>query len=161
MAPGNSLGINQYINRPVLPVSEEERRRTLNPALMVLTHPQLESWHRDAIRQATGDYGIGIIFVPLFRDEAEHEVEPYEMDQDELPVLKPLDANLVRSFTSFDALRAAQDVEKKNQPKYGKGKEGNLEEEMVLEVDVRGRVRNIIEEVTRGVRNVMSYPISE
>ena len=39
--------------------------------------------------------------------------------------------------------------------RYGKGKEGNLEEEMVLEIDVGGTVEVIIEEVVEGVRDVM------
>ena len=141
------VGMSQYINRPVVAISsEDEARRRLNPALMVLTHPELEAWHKDAIRQATGEYGIGIIFVPLFKSNVE--------DEDELPVLKPLHPSMVSGFTSFDAIREGVD-EGKN-AKYGLGKEGNLEEEMVLEVDVGGRVEDIIEEVVSGVRNVMS-----
>lgn len=148
MASGGIFGTSQFSNRPVLTSSEEESRRKLNPALMVLTHPELEAWHRDAIRKATGEYGIGIIFVPLFRTDAEHD--------DELPVLRPLDPRTISGFTSFDAHRAAAGgVDDGKSLEYGKGKEGNLEEEMVLEVDVRGSVEEIIEEVVRGVRNVM------
>ena len=118
---------------------------------MVLTHPELEAWHKDAIRDATGEYGIGIIFVPLFTTDAEHDDE-----EDELPVLRPLDPRTISEFTSFDALRAAAGgVDGGKKLKYGKGKEGNLEEEMVLEVDVGGSVEEIIEEVVRGVRDVM------
>ena len=39
--------------------------------------------------------------------------------------------------------------------KYGKGKAGNLTEEMVLEIDVGGGVEDIIEEVVNGVQDVM------
>ena len=145
-------GTSQYIHQPVFTISEEERRRTLNPALMVLTHPELEAWHKDTIRKAIGEYGIGIIFVPLFTTDAEHEDEL----EDELPVLRPLDPRTIGEFTSFDALRAAAGgVGGGEKLKYGKGKAGNLEGEMVLEVDVGGSVEEIIEEVVRGVRDVM------
>ena len=155
MTSGGILGTSQYINKPVFTVSEEERRRKLNPALMVLTHPELEAWHKDAIRKAIGEYGIGIIFVPLFKIDAEHDDELDKKGNDELPVLRPLDPRTISEFTSFDALRAAAGgVDGGKKLKYGKGKEGNLEE-MVLEVDVGGSVEEIIEEVIRGVRDVM------
>lgn len=147
MASGGIFGTSQFSNQPVLTSCEEESRRKLNPALMVLTHPELEAWHKDAIRKATGKYGIGIIFVPLFRTDAEHD--------DELPVLRPLDPRTISGFTSFDAHRAAGGgVDDGKILEYGKGKEGNMEE-MVLEVDVRGSVEEIIEEVVRRVRDVM------
>jgi hypothetical protein len=154
---GGIFGTSQYINRPTFTISEEERRRKLNPTLMVLTHPELEAWHKDAIRKATGEYGIGIIFVPLFKINAEHDDDKLEKKgKDELPVLIPLDPRTISGFTSFDALRAAAGgVDGERKLKYGKGKEGNLEEEMVLEVDVGGNVEEIIEEVVRGVRDVM------
>jgi hypothetical protein len=123
---------------------------------MVLTHPELEAWHKDAIRNATGEYGIGIIFVPLFKIDAEHDDELEKEENDELPVLRPLDPRTISEFTSFDALRAAAGgVGGGNKLKYGGGKKGNLEEEMVLEVDVGGNVEEIIEEVVRGVKDVM------
>ena len=156
MAPGGIFGTSQYINQPVFTISEEDRRRILNPALIVLTHPELEAWHKDAIRKATGEYGIGIIFVPLFKINGEHDDELEKKGEDELPVLRPLDPRTISEFTSFDALRAAAGgVDGGKKLKYGKGKEGNLEEEMVLEVDVGGSVEEIIEEVIRGVRDVM------
>jgi hypothetical protein len=156
MTSGGIFGTSQYINQPVFTISEEERRRKLNPALMVLTHPELEAWHKDAIRKATGEYGMGIIFVPLFKIDAEHDDELEKKGKDELPVLRPLDPTTISEFTSFDALRAAAGaVDGEKKLKYGKSKEGNLEEEMVLEVDVGGRVEEIIEEVVRGVRDVM------
>lgn len=154
---GGIFGTGQYINKPVFPISEEEMRRKLNPALMILTHPELEAWHRDAIRGAIGEYGIGIIFVPLFEDDAEYDKGLERKGNDELPVLRPLGPSTMSEFTSFDALRAAAGgVDGGKNLKYGKGKEANLEEEMVLEVDVGGSVKQIIEEVVRGVRDVMS-----
>ncbi|RDW72185.1 hypothetical protein BP5796_08219 [Coleophoma crateriformis] len=150
------LGANQFVNKHVFTVSEVDRRRALNPALMVLTHPELEPWHREAIRGAVGEYGIGVIFVPLFRTDAEEEEEEDDDDEEELPVLRPLDPRMISGFTSFDALKAAVGaVEGGERLKYGKGKAGNLEEEMVLEVDVGGRVEDITEEVVKGVEDVM------
>ena len=156
MASGGIFGTSQFSNRPVLTASEEESRRKSNPALMVLTHPELEAWYKDSIRKVTGEHGIGIIFVPLFRIDAEHDEVLEESKLNELPVLRPLDLRTVSGFTSFDALRAAAGgVDGGKKLKYGKGKEGNLVEEMVLEVDVRGGVEEIIEEVVRGVKDVM------
>jgi hypothetical protein len=148
----SGISTNQYIHQTVFTISEEERRQKSNPALMVLTHPELEAWHKDAIRDATGEYWIGIIFVPLFTIDAEHDDEL----EGEFPVLRPLDPRTIGEFTSFDALRAAAGcVDGGEKLKYGKGKAGNLEEEMVLEVDVRGSVEEIVEEVLSGVRDVM------
>ena len=156
MTSGGIFGASQYINQPVFTISEEERRQKLNPALMVLTHPELGPWHKDAIRKAIGEYGIGIIFVPLFKIDAEHDDELEKSGKDEFPVLRPLDPRTISEFTSFDALRAAAGgVDGGKKLKYGKGKEGNLEEEMVLEVDVGGSVEEIIEEVVMGIRDVM------
>ncbi|KAF2469608.1 uncharacterized protein BDR25DRAFT_304341 [Lindgomyces ingoldianus] len=152
--PSDNVG---YINQSVFAISEQEQRRKSNPALMVLTHPELEPWHKDAIRQATGEYRIGIIFVPLYKADTEQDDENEE--EEEFPVLKPLDPATIRGFTSFDALRAAAgggDGDRLGKKlKYGKGKEGNLEEEMVLKVDINGGVEEIIEEIVDGVRDVM------
>jgi len=156
MIPSGILGTSQYINQPVFPISEEESRRKLNPALMVLTHPELKAWHKDAIRQAVGEYGIGIIFVPLFKIDAEHDDELEKKGKNELPVLRPLDPRTMSEFTSFDALRAAaRGFDGGQKLNYGKGKNVNMEEEIVLEVDVGGSVEEIIEEVVRGVKDVM------
>ena len=155
MTSGGILGTSQYINQPVLTFSEDERRRQMNPALMVLTHPELEAWHKDAIRKAVGEYSIGIIFMPLFKIDAEHDDELEKKGKDELPVLRPLDPRTISEFTSFDALRAASGgVDGGKKLTYGNGKEGNLEEEIVLEIDVGGSVEEIIEEVVRGVKDV-------
>lgn len=156
MPSGGIFGTTQYINQPVFAISEEERRRKSNPALMVLTHPELEAWHKDAIRKAVGEYGIGIIFVPLFKIHAEHDDQLDREEEDELPVLIPLDPRTISGFTSFDALRAtAGTVDGGKKLKYGKSREGNPEAEMALEIDVGGTVEEIIEEVVRGVKDMM------
>lgn len=157
MTSGGVLGKNKYVNQPVFTVPENERRRKANPALMVLTHPALEPWHKDAIRQATSEYGIGIIFVPLFRTEAEQVgAGDIEGEEKELPVLRPLDPRMIKAFSSFDAFRAATGGgASESMLKYGHGRAGCLEEEIMLEVDVRGNVEETIEEVVRGARNVM------
>lgn len=129
---------NEFVSRPVFALSGAQREEKDNPALMVLTHPRLEGWCKDVIRKAVGEYGIGVIFVPLFEEEEEEEGE--------VPLLKAFEA---RDFQSFDAFREAR-------LRYGKGKGGRLDEEMVLEIGVEGSVDEIIEEVLVGVRDVMS-----
>jgi hypothetical protein len=92
----------------------------------------LEQWHKDSIRKAVLEYGIVIIFVPLDEDE-------------ELPVLKPLDPRTMTSFPSLGTFGAAP------------GAAGStLDEEIVLRVDVEARVEDIIEEVVDGVRDIMA-----
>lgn len=44
-------------------------------------------WHRLAIRHAVGDYRIGVIFVPIYRDIMEEEEE----QENCLPILRPWD----------------------------------------------------------------------
>ncbi|WYZ44883.1 hypothetical protein EsH8_VIII_000199 [Colletotrichum jinshuiense] len=123
-----------YINKPLAPaLSDDERLRRANPALMVVTHPELEQWHKDSIRKTVGEYGIGLIFVPLYEDEDE---EP--------PVLKPLDPRTMTSFASLGSFGAA------------KAAGATLEEEFVLRVNVEAKVEHIIEEIVEGVREAMS-----
>ena len=137
---------NPFVNKPAaFANSEEERLRKANPALMVLTHPQLEAWHKDAIRKSLVEYSIGVIFVPLFEDATASE---------ELPVLRPLDPRMVSGFTSFDALRAASGLGA--DAKYGHGKPADLQEEILLNIDTEGSIEEIIEEVVAGVKNIMS-----
>lgn len=153
---GSAFPTQQHINQPVFTVSEEERRRKLNPALMVLTHPELEVWHKNAIREATGEYGIGIIFVPLHKTGTDAS-EDREEEEVELPVLRPLDPSTIAGFTSFDALRAAgAGLNAGRRLKYGKGKKGSLREEMLLDINVDGNVEDITEEVINAVNDVMS-----
>ncbi|TVY86051.1 hypothetical protein LAWI1_G008940, partial [Lachnellula willkommii] len=124
----------KYVNRPppvpALFLSEDEKLRK-NPALMVVTHPELEPWHRDAIREAVGEYGIGVIYVPLLQDE-------------KLPVLKPLDPRTMTSFAALGDLGARE-----------KAGGASLGEEILLRVDGEGSVEGIIEDVVEGVREIM------
>jgi hypothetical protein len=157
MTSGAAFGTKQYVNQPVFTISAAERLRKSNPALMVLTHPELEAWHKDAIREVTREYGIGIIFVYLFKTDGEHNDGEDMEEEEELPLLRPLDPTTISGFSSFDALRAAAGgTDSGKRLKYGMGKPGNLEEEMVLKIDVGGSVEDIIEEVVSGVRDVMS-----
>ncbi|MCJ1475925.1 hypothetical protein MMC13_004589 [Lambiella insularis] len=122
----------KYINKPpALTLSEDEKLRMANPALMVVTHPDLEKWHKDSIRKAVGEYGIGVIFVPLSEDE-------------ELPVLKPLDPKTMTSFASLGSFGTAQ------------GAAGaTLNEEIVLEVNVEAKVEDLIKDIVDGVRDII------
>ncbi|TVY56866.1 hypothetical protein LCER1_G004946 [Lachnellula cervina] len=124
----------RYINRPppVAALSEDEKLRKANPALLVGTHPELEQWHKDSIRKAVGEYSIGVIYVPLLGDE-------------ELPVLKPLDPRTMTSFAALGSFGA---------PRKAVG--ARLDEEIVLRVDVEGNVGEIIEDIVEGVREIMS-----
>lgn len=118
----------QYTNNPMFTMSELDRLRKENPALMVLTHPELESWHKDVIRSATGEYGIGVIFVPLYED-------------DDLPVLKPLDPRTMTSFGSFGGLASAA--------------VGKTDEEIVLRIDVQASVEDIAQEIVNEAKSIM------
>lgn len=126
----------QYINKPpIVALSEDEKLRKANPALMVVTHPILEQWHRDCIRSAVGEYGIGVIFVPLCEDE----------EEEELPILRPLDP---RTMTSFGSLEAAFGAVPRS---VGR----TLAEEILLRIDVDAKVENLVEEIVDGVRDIM------
>ncbi|CAN8097029.1 unnamed protein product [Discula destructiva] len=133
-------GAGKYINKPppTVTLSANEKLRRANPALMVTTHPVLEQWHKDSIRHVVGEYGIGVIFVPLDEDEDEDE-------DDELPVLKPLDPTKMTSFASLGSFSAAK------QSAAG----GSLEEEIVLSVNVEANVEHLIEDIVDGSRNIM------
>ena len=122
----------QYINKPpTVTLSEDEKFRKANPALMVVTHPILEQWHKDSIRSVVGEYGIGVIFVPL-----------YEEEDEELPILQPLDPRTMMSFGSLEAV-----------PKSA-GK--TLGEEILLRVDVEATVEDLAEDIVDGVRDIMN-----
>lgn len=123
-----------YTNRPPLTVtlSENDKLRGANPAFMVVTHPILEQWHKESIRHVVGDYGIGVIFVPLDQDQ-------------ELPVLKPLNPRTMTSFASLQFSDHAQTTTPV----------GSLDGEIVLDVDTELKVEDIIEEVVRGVQDIM------
>ena len=101
---------------------------------MVVTHPDLEQWHKDSIRKAVGEYGIGVIFVPL------------DQDDEELPILKPLDPKTMTSFASLGSFSTAQ----KAAPC------ATLDEEIVLRVDVGAKVEDLAEEIVDDVREIMT-----
>jgi hypothetical protein len=116
-------------------LSDEEKLQKANPALMVVTHPELEAWHKKSIRTVVGEYGIGVIFVPLEGEEGEEGVG-------ELPVLKPLDPRTMTSFGSFGVVQ--------------KPAAKTLDEEIVLKVDGGGNVEDIIEDIVSGVNEIMN-----
>ncbi|RYP66004.1 hypothetical protein DL769_006161 [Monosporascus sp. CRB-8-3] len=83
----SGMPTTKYVNKPpTSTLSEDEKQRKANAALVVVTHPDLENWHKDSIRRAVGEYGIGVIFVPLYDEE--------------LPALKPLDPKTMTNFAS-------------------------------------------------------------
>ena len=127
MSAGTSA-VAKFVHKPVptFTLSEKEKERIANKALMVVTHPPLEAWHKEAIRKAVGEYSIGVIFVPLGEEE-------------ELPILKPLDPRTMMSFGSFG----------------GGKKTKTLDEEILVSVDNEGNVEDIIEDVVSGVREII------
>ncbi|KAK6866222.1 hypothetical protein PG995_002750 [Apiospora arundinis] len=147
----------QYTNKPVFAEPDAAaRERRANPALMVLTHPELEGWHRTAIRESVGEYGVGVVFVPLYRDSSsstdEDEDEDEEEEEEDLPVLKPLDPRTMTSFGSFDQIASAALSSSKKQPAGGPGLLG---EEIVLKVNVEGQIEELIQEIVEGARDIM------
>lgn len=126
-------GAPKYINKPpVATQSEDERLSRANPALMVLTHPGLENWHKECIRKTVGDYDIGVIFVSLDEDE-------------ELPVLKPLNPRTMTSFGSLGTFGTARRVVRQT-----------WDEEMVLRVNVDANVEDLAGEILDGVQDIMN-----
>ncbi|KAG8531168.1 uncharacterized protein KY384_004526 [Bacidia gigantensis] len=146
---GSGVQTQKFVNRPPVAVlSDDERLRKANPALMVVTHPELEEWHRECIRKSVGEYKIGVIFVPLFVEEGLRDgdgVLEEEEEEEELPVLKPFDPSGIANFTSLGDFGAA---------KMDRAK--TLDEEIVLKVDVEAKVEELIEEIVEGVRDIMS-----
>ncbi|KAK7949648.1 hypothetical protein PG996_000234 [Apiospora saccharicola] len=162
----STTGATQYNTnrpppRPPPPASFEAepdaaaRERRANPALLVLTHPELEGWHRAAIRETVGEYGVGVVFAPLYRDGSDtntedDDEEEEEEEGEELPVLKPLDPRTMTSFGSFDQISTAAASKSVRGP--------SLDEEIVLRVNVEGRVEEVIREVVEGAREIMAVP---
>ncbi|KAE9362789.1 hypothetical protein N431DRAFT_433543 [Stipitochalara longipes BDJ] len=123
--------VAKFVNKPLstFTLSEKEERMA-NKALMVITHPELENWHKKAIRKAVGEYGIGVIFVPLGEDG----------EEEELPILKPLDPRTMMSFGDFG----------------GRNKiTRTLDEEIMVSVVGGGNVEDVIEDVVSGVREII------
>jgi len=126
---GLSDAASVHINKPPMAIqSEVERLHGANLSLLVVTHPKVESWHRQCIRKAVGDYGIGVIFVPLDVNE-----EP--------PLLKPMDP---RSMTSFGPLLGAFGTVRSS---WG--------EEVSLEVNIDANIEDIAQEIVDSVRDIM------
>ncbi|KAK0864239.1 hypothetical protein LTS02_006063 [Friedmanniomyces endolithicus] len=122
-----------YINKPpTATYPEEARLRKANPALLVVTHPGLHSWHKTCIRMAVGEYGIGVIFVPLDED-----AEP--------PMLRMLDPQTMTSFTSLSEFSKAQTAVQRD-----------WSDEIVLNVDIEATVSDISEEIISGVQEIMN-----
>ncbi|KAK4561389.1 hypothetical protein LTR86_004706 [Recurvomyces mirabilis] len=121
-----------YTNRPPLAaLSNEARLRHENPALLVLTHPELESWHKRCIRHAVGEYGIGVIFVPLD-------------DDSEPPSLQILNPQMFTQFTSLEEISAAR-----------KSAPHDWSDEITLGINVEAKVEEIANEVVEGVRKII------
>ncbi|KAJ4409177.1 hypothetical protein N0V82_009529 [Gnomoniopsis sp. IMI 355080] len=135
---GGAPGAARYINKPppTVTLSEDEKLRKANPALMVVTHPVLEQWHKDSIRHVVGEYGIAVIFVPLDEDD----------EDEDLPVLKPLDPRTMTSFASLGSLCNAQT----------NTAGGSLDDEIVLSINVASKVEDLIEDIVHGVRDIMN-----
>ncbi|KAK8019195.1 hypothetical protein PG990_004333 [Apiospora arundinis] len=132
------------------------RERRANPALMVLTHPELEGWHRTAIRESVGEYGVGVVFVPLYRDSSSSTDEDEEEEEEEdLPVLKPLDPRTMTSFGSFDQTAAVAAAALSSSKKQPAGGPRLLGEEIVLRVNVEGQIEELIQEIVEGARDIM------
>ncbi|KAK6843795.1 hypothetical protein PG987_004655 [Apiospora arundinis] len=150
----STTATTQYTNKPVFAEPDAAaRERRANPALMVLTHPQLEGWHRTAIRESVGEYGVGVVFVPLYRNSSSSTNEDEEEEEEEdLPVLKPLDPRTMTSFGSFDQIAAAAALSSKKQPAGGPSLLG---EEILLRVNVEGQIEELIQEIVEGARDIM------
>lgn len=110
---------------------------------MVLTHPKRDPWHKWAIRTAVGDYGTGVIFVPLEEEEEEEDGEDGD-DDEELPILWPLDPTTMTNFP----LSVGHFIKRTTGW-------GNLDEEMILHVNVHNDVEGTTAQIIKGVRDVM------
>lgn len=85
-----------------------------------------------------GDYGIGVIFVPLSSEYEEEE------EEEDLPILQPLDPTTMTSFpASFGAFS-----------KKARGS-GSLDREMKLRINVNDNIEGKTDEIIEGVKNVM------
>lgn len=111
----------QYINKPP-PMAQIQEKR---PILMVITHPELDHWHKSCIHNTLDDYGIGVIFVPLNED-------------DRLPVPDTPDP---KTITSFDQLGS-----------FGRQHDQGT---IVLRVDVDDKVEELVEQIIAGVKDIL------
>lgn len=136
-----------HVNAPIATHSRmEDLKRDGSPSLLILTHPEMEQWHKDVIRETVQEYGIGVLFVPLYGEVA-HE------NKDHFPILQPLNRSMVQDFQSFEQMRAA--LARDRDKEYGHGKKADLGQEMVLKVDAAGTVEELTAEIVAGARNVI------
>ena len=132
-APARPPGGVEGQQRAVRGGGQEEKKK--NPALMVLTHPELERWHKLCIKRVVGEYGVGVLFVPLY-------------DDDDFPQLRPLDPRTMTSFaSSFGGPGGGGGA--------GAASGGGLSADDVVRVDIDGDVGGITDEVVQGVRAAM------
>lgn len=118
----------------VFRLAEIERPRRANSVLVVLTHPELDAWHK--IKAAVSDYDIGIVFVPLYDEEAE------EGDEDgDLPVLQPLDPTVTKSLPVLNSGNARD----------------STWQEMKLYIDVDADVQSIFDQIVDGVKDILAF----
>lgn len=92
-----------------------------NRLVLVITHPKLDDWHKNCVQNTLSDYGIGVIFVPLDED-------------DDLPVLKPLDPTTIMSFDQLSQVHRRESAT----VTLRVGTDGTVEEtihQIVLEVN--------------------------
>ncbi|KAK7987487.1 hypothetical protein PG989_007802 [Apiospora arundinis] len=120
----------------------------------------LEGWHRTAIRESVGEYGVGVVFVPLYRDSSsstdeDEDEDEEEVEEEDLPVLKPLDPRTMTSFGSFDQIAAVAAAAFPSSKKQPAGGPGLLGEEIVLRVNVEGQIEELIQEIVEGARDIM------
>ncbi|KAG8167987.1 hypothetical protein KVR01_003676 [Diaporthe batatas] len=130
----------------VFQISEAERLRRENPVLMALTHPYIEKWHKMIIRQALGEYGIGVIFVPLYKEQPDTQGEGDD-ETDDLPILRPLDPSSMSSFPlSFGADRTVA-----GKPRGW----ASLDEEMQVATDVDADIETKIRNIVDGIKFII------
>lgn len=124
------------VHNPIFTLPDQERFRRANPALMVLTHPPLEAWHKRTMRSVLKEHKIGIIFVPLYEEDDDSD--------EELPVLRPLDP---RTMTSFPTLRGT----------FGqaRGTVANLTDEMKVKIDTNANIEGQAREIVSKVKDVV------
>ncbi|KAK0702292.1 hypothetical protein B0H67DRAFT_500434 [Lasiosphaeris hirsuta] len=131
--------------KPPATMLKEKPMSNENPALMVLTHPELERWHKLSIRTAVEEYGVGVIFVPLYI-ETEAQAKDDEDTDEDYPILRPLDPSTMTSFPatsnrSFDAYNRG----------IGKALDGGAQ----LRIDVNADVDRQTVEVINGARTLL------
>ncbi|OAL45677.1 hypothetical protein IQ07DRAFT_684065 [Pyrenochaeta sp. DS3sAY3a] len=148
-------GSKSYISQPNRSVLERANLENPTSALMVLTHPDIEPWHKNAIQEATNEYSIGIIFIPLFRSHGQYDDKAKVPERDELPILRPLAPSSISGFTSFDAMRTAAEGLGNDGLTIGSCVRGTEDEDILLEVNVDATVEEITHEIVGRVQSIL------